>query len=799
MSIASDVRQGWREFRSRPLVSAVAVVTLALGVAGSTIMFGTLRAIGSGMFPPGADPARVGRVVWTNPQASGARMPLAGDEFARVRAGTKAFDTVAAFATVRLMLGVVEGAPAVSAVQVTADYFRAIGCSAVSGRLFGDQEVRAGARVAVVGEGLAARYPNLRPGRAVHLGGNDYDIVGVMSSRCWYFAPGSIDAWLPMPVGPDGTPTPSSVTVVARLKAAGDAGRAEAEVAALGGQLARTGTGDLARRLRFITIGEEASRRFGQGFVIFLAPALVVLFIACANVTNLLLARAASREREMAVRSALGAGRLRLLRERLAESAWLGVAGGVLGVGLAAAGVKLLRLWAGSFEGVEFRTFGDMVRVDRSALLFALLITLAVPFLCGLVPALSASKPQLVSALHQAPGRRRPRRGPYGGRDLLVIIEIGLAVVLVVMTGMLSRLFTELERVNWAFEPARMLAVEVSETRVEASKTETARRFTEILEALRQVPGADAVSAGDVPPPPTPSVGRPIEFEGCAATGGRHAHPLRVGPGYFAAIALPIRRGRAFTDRDEAGAPLVGVVSEQQAAQCWPGQDPIGRRFRAPDLSKEWITVVGVAFDAVTSRVLPDAPQPVYVPYAQRDDVPSLALVRTAGDPAQLIAAVRAAVRRVDAAQPLDAVGRLDQLYRERTGSPFFITGILGGFSLFALALGALGVFSVMSYMVAERTREFGIRMALGASRRNVLRLVLGQGLTIVAIGTLVSVIGTVAVMRVTFRLLADVATADPVLWAWVAGILGAVAVGASLWPARRATLVEPVIALRAE
>jgi hypothetical protein len=275
---------------------------------------------------------------------------------------------------------------------------------------------------------------------------------------------------------------------------------------------------------------------------------------------------------------------------------------------------------------------------------------------------------------------------------------------------------------------------------------------------------------------------------------------MGVGPEFFSALGLPVGRGRGFSEHDDAGSVPVGVVSEKHAAQCWPGQDPIGRRFRSLASNSPWITVVGVAPDVMTTRVFPDGPQPVYLPYAQRiNHLPSVLLVRGDGDPARLIASVRAAIRQVDAAQPLEHIGRLDHQYSDQMEGTSLLTGILGGFSFFALALGALGVFSVMSYMVAERTREFGIRIAMGASRRAILRLVLQQGLVIVFIGTAASVTGTLAVTRVAFRQLADLSMTDSALWATVSAILAAVAIGASLIPARRATRVEPVVALRAE
>jgi predicted permease len=413
--------------------------------------------------------------------------------------------------------------------------------------------------------------------------------------------------------------------------------------------------------------------------------------------------------------------------ERLAESAWLGIAGGALGLALSLFGVRLLRLWIGSFESA--RRAADVVHLDGRALLFAILVSLATPVVFGLVPALAVSKPNPAHALHQAPGWKRPRRGPYGGRDLLVIAEIGLAVVLVVATGMFARFFAELDRVEWGFDPAQVLAADLSFGRGPDRRAGDSRLMAEIVEGARHLPGVLAAEVGEPPDLPRRSDGSPVEFEGCAtASGMRPARTLNVGPDYFAALGLPVRRGRGFTAQDTAGSPAVGVISEAHATGCWPGQDPVGHRFRPRrNAQTPWITIVGVVPDVMKTRLLPEAPQPVYLPYAQHDALPSSLLLRSDRDPAVLAGAVRALVRRVDPTQPLDRLEPLDERFRQRTGGTSLLTGILGGFSAFALALGTLGVFSVVSYMVAERTREFGIRIALGASRRDILRLVLSR------------------------------------------------------------------------
>jgi putative ABC transport system permease protein len=427
-------------------------------------------------------------------------------------------------------------------------------------------------------------------------------------------------------------------------------------------------------------------------------------------------------------------------------------------------------------------------------------VTAVIPFLFGLVPAVVASRPNLQSALHEAAGRRRRKRGPYGGRDLLVIVEVGLAVVLVVSAGMFTRFFAELGRVQWGFDPARVVAVELSLKREVGAGGANATLVEEVVAALRQVPGVAGAASGSFIGMDPVWRGEPLEFESCAAPPNAvGAATTPVDADFFATLGMQVRRGRGIETRDTAGAPWVAVISQRHADRCWPGQDPLGRRVRrsrAP--GAEWMMVVGVVADAITTKAV-EVVQPVYVPVTQVERVPSTVFVRAKGETAGLIGPLRAAVRSVDKHQPQDTVGRLDdRLFHWRSGTPV-ILGIIGGFGLFALTLAALGVFSVISYMVAERTREFGVRIALGASRADVLRLVAGQAAAIVAIGAIASSVGTLCVTSVTFREMADLATTDYTLWAGVTALLAFVAVAATIVPARRATRIEPMAALRAE
>jgi putative ABC transport system permease protein len=793
-----DLLLAFHEFRSRPWVTTVAVVTLALGVAGATTMFTMLGAMSSVMVPPGVEADRVGRIAWTSLDESGGRSPLAAEEYVRVKAGANAFESISASSDETRTLG--PDGPTVSVKRISADFFRTFRFKVSAGREFTPEDERNGGRpVAIVSEALLRRNPELRLNGPLLLGGDEHTIVGVLPDRHWFPTMGGTDVWLPLSLSRDGTPLVSSVTVTARLRSPGDATLARSQVAVITGRLGSETAEGRPRKLTFITLQQDVATRTRFGLIGLLGPSIVVLLIACGNVANLLLARATRREREMAIRAALGAGRARLVRERLAESAWLAAAGGFLGLSLSFLSTKVLRAWIGSIA--ESRAVAETIRVDGQALLFALLVTAAVPFVFGLVPALAASRPDLAKALHQAPGRRKAHRGPYGGRDLLVVGEIALAVVLVVCAGMFSRFFAEFGRIEWAFDETRVLAVSLDVADSRARAGSGAQFVEDVATALRQIPGVDDVASGGLIDP-RPLLGTdPVEFESCAAApSAATAVALPVDSRYFATLGLPIRRGRAISGEDTAGAPRVGVISMRHATRCWPGQDPVGRRFRiGRGADRAWSTVIGVAADAMTTRALPDMPQPVYVPVMQGAKIPATVLVRVRGDPAAMISPIRAAIRRIGRSEQLGFIGRPGENLRSTLEGASVIMRILGGFGGFALVLAALGVFSVISYMVAERTREFGIRIAVGASRWDILLLVVGQAAVVVAIGACVSIVGTLAVMRVGFRELAVFASTDPLLWAIVVALLAVVAVGASVVPGRRAMRVEPKRALRAE
>ena len=788
--------ESFHEFRSRPGVSAVIVITIALGVAGATSMFAMLGAIGGAMVPPGVDTSRVGRVVWTSLDESGTRGMLTAQEYGSVAAGTSAFESLALWSHESMVVG--DDGPTVSVQRISPDFFRTLRFGVSAGREFTRDEYQGGASGAVIAsERFLRRFPTCRLGKPVRLGTLSYTIVGVLSDRAWYPASGT-DVWMPLPSSRDGSPLVDSVWVAVRLRSPDGIEQARSQLAVVTGRLTAGERSGRPRKLSLITLEQDVDKRAGFGLFGLLGPSVVVLLIACGNVANLLLARAARREREMAVRAALGASRWRLIRERLAETAWPAAAGGALGLRARVRRGDRPAFVDWQRPGVARSRPGHPARRARRG----------VRARGDHDPPVRLRPRARVRGVPSEPAVGAPRRSrdaashggdPYGGRDVLVVVEIGLAVVLVVWAGMFASFFTDMWRVRWGFDATKVVAVELS-LRRDADQGANAGLVGDVLAAVRQVPGVERAAAGTFVGMDPYWRGESIEFESCAAASSAlGAVVMPVDAEFFATLGIPVQRGRGIGPDDTSGSPRVAVVSQRHADRCWPGEDPLGRRLRGGrGQGAEWITVVGVTPDALTTKAV-EMVQPVYVPASQVSHVPATVFVRARGDVAALIGPLRAAIRRVDKGQPLDGVGRLDDLLlAELSGAPV-IVGIIGGFGLFALTLAGLGVFSVVSYMVAERTREFGIRMALGASRSDVLRMVLGQAGVIVAVGAGVSIVGTLAVTSLAARELAALAVTDPLLWVAVAGLLALVAVAASIVPARRATSVQPSVALRAE
>jgi putative ABC transport system permease protein len=823
MSLPPSLRSAWREWRAHPGLSILALVTLALGIGGSTTMFGVMAGIGTGM-PPVADGDRVARIFASNPQVGTVRGSFTLEEYDLLRGSLASFDAVAAFTSQRVTLDEHGSSRSVDASQVSADYFRVLGFTLAAGRTIRVDECASGANgVVIVSERFATeRWPSATAalGRVVTLDGEPHTVIGVLPDRSWFPAK-SAEVWTPLDLKPAAaspavpgaaTSGDARISVIARLRPSSAWPSARAELQAVGSRLvARDPSEREGWSVVAIPLSEDAMKRAGYGLFILLGPAVVVLLVACTNVAHLTLARALRRQKEMAVRAALGANRLRLVRDRLAEGAWLAGAAGLFGLVVAYWGMTAARLWINAFKP----GLADSVRLNPGALAFALGLTGLTPLVFGLFPAISASRANVVSVLHDSARRAAGRRGPYGTRDLLVIVEMALAVGLVVTAGMFGAFVWEMNHIERGFDASKVFVVRVDgATKASVSQPAGGRDGAgarvgvdpdDLLARVRAVPGVRAAGWADAPVPFELDRRRmTVAFDACDATSStppRVAPVGAVGDGYFRALGLTILRGRAIDASDSVGGPPVVVVSEALARRCWSG-NPIGRRVRLGNASAPWSTVVGVATDALTSGPLSAIVQmaPAYQSVAQSTGVAATSLVvRTDGDRAAVARGVQRVVRESRAARGVPDISLLDDALAKPFVEGWLMIGLMDAFAALALVLAAIGVFGVTAYSVAERTREFGIRMALGARPSDVLRSVIGRALAVVALATVAAVGVVFAVTRVMWAELITLGAHSPLGFVAIAALLGTVSIVACVWPARRATRVDPVTALRAE
>ncbi|HYU34645.1 MAG TPA: ABC transporter permease [Thermoanaerobaculia bacterium] len=805
-----DIRFGFRTLVRNPATSIVALLTLALGIGANTALFSVVDGVLLKPLPY-PEPDRLVLIMESNPARGFPRYSDAPPNFDDWRRQNRMFEAMTAIHEHRFNLTGGEHAETVQGAQVTPEFFRVLGIRPSPGRGFLAEEGRpGGARVAVLSRELWQRRFGSDPGilnRQVEIDGESTTVVGVMPPG--FGLPSQSEIWTPLvwDFKPE-TRGGHFLQAVGRMKAGVTLEEMRAEMAALAARLERqypesnTGWTTLLIPLSDVLVEEVR-----PALLLLLAAVAFVLLIACANVANLLLARLASREREIAVRTALGAGRARLVRQMVTESLVLFLAGGALGL--------LLAFWA---TRVLVALYGrDLPReqeigLDGRVLLFTLGLSLATGLVFGLVPALSATRGKLFGALKE--GGRAVAGGARGRlvRDLLVVGEVAVALALLVGAGLLLQSFARLRAVDPGFRPAGVLTAEIA---LPAKKfSDDGRRivFTqELLDRLQAIPGVE--SADTVSPLPLTGYdhvrayvvqGRPEPPPGAETT----THVRLVTPGFFRTLGIRVLRGRVFTARDDPASVPVVLVNKTMADRTWPGEDPVGKRLTfggsAPRSEWVWNEVVGVVADIHHQALDQEADAEVYVPQLQNPvGGPLSILLKTSGEPTRLAGAVRQAVRAIDGDLPVERVRTLKSLVAESLSGSRFQAVLLGLFSGVALFLAAIGVYGVISDSVVQRTHEIGIRMALGARRAEVLRLVIRQGMSLVLSGVALGLFLSVLVLwelsdRIGILLYKGRAL-DPPTLAAVSLVLLAVALVANWLPARRAMRVEPSVALRSE
>jgi putative ABC transport system permease protein len=813
MSIWQDLRYGARTLRNAPGFTLTAVVTMALGIGATTATFSVCDAMLWKPLPlPQLDQlVMVMQRLPDDPHDWVANTPADAEDIRRE--GTS-FQGMAVWEGGSANIVGAAGEPErVKGYQVSANFFDVLGVTPTRGRVFQPGEDQPGRQhEVVIGDGLWRRRFGADPeilGKPIRLDHDDYTVVGVMPEKSEF--PIAAELWTPLAMDPEETHsrTRRQLTAVGRLKRGRTAAQA-AEIDAIGVRLAQQYP-DTNKNRRFVALpvrGFLIGPYTGQYVLMLFGAVLFVLLIACANVANLQFARATGRTREVAVRTALGAGRGRLVAQFLNESVLLSLLGAALGLLVASWGLDLNR--AGMPPEVEKHVLGFKdISLNGRALAFTLAAAVLSGILAGLAPAWQGSRTNVNEALKEggrsgATGRRKHRL-----RAILVAAEIALAVVLLVGAGLMVRSFQTLAASGERYEPSTMLTLEleISEHKYREGYQQAAF-YRQVLERISAIPGVrSAVAASSMPYNGQPPwrvftiEGKPPE-PGDLPNGGYQA----VSANYFETMHIPLLAGRLLSAADGPRSSRAAVISERMARRWWPGEAlPVGRRIQIgiPEETGRWLTIVGVVGNAPQSVFNREPISMVYVPYVQAPRTGMDIGVRAGSeghpDPARLVQAVTAAIRSVDAEQPITLVSTLEALrHREALGIDY-VAVWMGVFGLLALALSSIGVYGVMAYLVSEQTHDIGIRMALGAPRENVLGMVFRRGMLTAATGLVAGLAAAYALARLMASLVWGVTATDPATFIGIAAALVAAAALALYIPARRAMHIDPIVALRYE
>jgi putative ABC transport system permease protein len=793
-----------RRLLKAPGFTLVAVLTLALGIGANSAIFSVVNGVLLKPLPyPEPD-----RLVGVYHTTDGQRAVMSGPNFTDVSRAATSFESAAAISTGRMIL-TGEGEPTRLAIaEVSASLFSVLRVRPALGRAFNADENTPGRNnLVILSHGLWQQRFGSDPsviGRRITLDGVSKEVVGVMPAGFSY--PSGRDAWLPVDYD-EGFVTKQRgawyLSVVARLKPGVTPQQSAAEVEAIGRTLARQYP-DANAEIGMTTypLLEAMVGNIRPSVMILLGAVGFVLLIACTNVANLLLARAATRETEMAVRTALGAGRARLVRQLLTESVLLSLVGAGFGLLLAVWGVELLTNLKP--QGIPRL---DNVRIDGVVILFTIAVGVVTGVLFGLVPAFAATRG--LSATLKESGRGAVTSRSAGRvRGALVVTELALAVMLLVGAGLLMRSFIKLQAVDPGFkvDPALTFDLTLPDARYKEMEQQIAF-YDQLLPRLRGLPGVQAASA--VMGLPLAGLDFIISFE----VAGRPPVPpaqqpsmqVRVAtPEYFSTLGIPLKRGRMFTEDDRLQSPKVVLITEGAAKQYFPNEDPIGKTIklgwgRGPGKPRAGGEVVGIVGDIKAEGLDEPNPPQIYMPLRQWPVSFMTVVLKTSVPPTSLTEAARAQVAAIDPNLPLSNIGTLDAIVAKSISQQRFYMTLLSVFAAVALVLAAIGIFGVLSYAVSQRTREIGIRMALGAQERTVIGLVVRQAMVLVAAGVVAGTLLALYLSQTMTKMLFSVRPTDPTTFVSVAAVLAGVALLASDLPARRATRVDPIVALRSE
>lgn len=797
-TLFQDLRFAWRSLSKRPAFTIVAVLSLALSIGANTAIFSVINAVLLRPLPY-TEPDRLVDLYESFPQGYGSVSPA---NFRDWREQNNAFSQLTAHMSGDLNLQGVSNPERLSAEFASDNLFGLLGVKPMLGRTFVAGEDRPGApHVVVLSDGLWHRRFGADPaviGKTITLSGDPYTIVGVMPDRFRFPASVKRDLWAPLQLDPkmDALRGSHWLAAIGRLRPGVQLTTAEAQMHQIAARLAARYPADQKdRSVVIIPLRQDLTGTVRPALLVLLGAAGLVLLIACANMANLLLARATDRRREVAVRLALGAQRARLIRQFLTESVLLALMGGVVGLVLAYGGAGTLLRMAGSSI-----PFGSDVAFDPAVFAFLLIVAAATGVIFGLVPALQATQVDLQSDLKEGGGKGSVGRGRQRFRNLLVVSETALALVLLVSAGLLMRAFLKLQNTDTGMVTQNVLTMHVSVPPQKYDSTVSARFYQPVLQGVGAIPGVRAVGLISLLPLQESYANGQFVIQGRAPDkpgDEPFAEKRIVSPGYFGALGIPVVKGRNFSEQDAANAAPVLLVNQALVRKYFNDSDPIGRRIQISD--SVWAPIVGVIADVHESRLdRPSAPT-LYGSFLQLPQNDMTLVIGTTVSATSITPAVRSAIHAVDPDQPVYNVKTMDDVVAASVSNTRFSFWLLGTFAAIALALAAAGIYGVMSYTVTQRTREIGIRIALGARHSAVTQLIVRHGMSLAIAGLAIGTVIALALTRVLASMLYGASATDPATFAGVALLLGIVALVASYVPARRAAAVDPVIALRSE
>jgi predicted permease len=817
-TLLQDIRHARRMLAQSPAFIIVAISALALGIGANTAIFSVVNSVLLEPLPY-SQPDRLVRLELKSPNGSSGSVSI--PKFMTWKENTQAFGHMCAydFSGPGLNLSGVSVPEQVKGIHVSADFFPVFDARPAMGRVFSTAEDRPGGpSLAVISHGLWLRRFGGDPnaiGRVIVLNGEPYTVTGILRAGFRSYPPA--DIFLPLQPDPNSTNQGHYLSAAARLKPGATLKEAQTQMKVAAERFRQRYPDSIGKEesANAVAFQESMVGDVKRPLLILLGAVALVLLIACANVANLLLARAANRSREIAIRTALGAKRWRIVRQLLTESVMLALAGGAIGLLVGWWGARVLvAISPGNLPRAA--EFAGGPPLDWRVLAFTLGVAVLTGILFGLVPALQISRTDVNSTLKESSSRSGTGRHHYA-RNGLVVTEIALALVLLIGAALLIRTFSSLRRVNAGFNPERVLAFETSLGGSKYSTTGQVDRLTrDLVQRVERVPGV--IAAANVPFLPLEGgFGLGFDIVGRApATGERStggAGWMYVSDSYFKALEIPVLRGRVFNERDNAKSPPVMVINESFAKKYWLKGDPIGQQIvigkdMGPDFAEGPREVVGVVGDVKEEGLGNPAPEVMYVPLSQVKDsfmtlnnkmIPMSWVVKTAAAPLTLSAAVQKQVLEADGQLAVSRIRAAEQVVSEATARQDFNMTLLSVFAVIALVLAASGVYGMLSYSVQQRSQEIGIRMALGAEGKDVSRMVVRQGMQMAGVGIVIGLMGALVLSRLLTALLYEVKPYDPLTFVSVSLVLAICALAACWIPARRATRMDPMLALRYE